>query len=174
MRPAKISKPLPIEYAPHYATYIKLVAGEDLIHELETGRQQFLEFIRSIPESKLNYRYAEDKWTIKEIIIHIMDTERIFSYRALRFSRNDATPVPGFDEDEYIPEANGAGRDLDGLLEEYNALRTSTIEFFKYMTAEMTMRTGIANNKEISVRSLAYVIVGHEIHHANVIKARYL
>ena len=103
-----------------------------------------------------------------------MDAERIFTYRALRFSRNDRTALSGFDENEYVPESNASTRSLQSLIDEYSALRQSTIELFRNITDEMSLRTGIANGKEISVRALGYVIPGHEIHHEGVIKERYL
>jgi uncharacterized damage-inducible protein DinB len=170
----KISKPASSEYAPHFETYISEVKTENLIEELENGRREVLTLLQTIPSDKLEYRYQEGKWSIKEIIIHLMDAERIFTYRALRFSRNDRTAVAGFDENEYIPESNASERSLQSLIDEYSALRQSTIEFFKNITAEMSLRTGISNGKEISVRALAYSIPGHEIHHLGVIRERYL
>jgi len=169
-----IARPGQDEYAPHYATYISKVKSDDLIAELDSSMKDFISFIRTVPEAKLDYRYQDGKWTIREIIIHLMDAERIFTYRALRFSRNDQTPLSGFDENEYVPESNAATRSLDSLIEEYSALRNSTIALYKNFTPQMTMRTGIANGKEISVRALGYVIPGHEIHHMGVIKDRYL
>jgi uncharacterized damage-inducible protein DinB len=169
-----ISRPTADEYAPHYETYISKVQTDDLIGALENGRSELISFIRSIPAEKLEYRYQEGKWTIKEIIIHLMDAERIFTYRVLRFSRNDRTALSGFDENEYVPESNASARSLQSLIDEYSALRQSTIELFRNITDEMSLRTGIANGKEISVRALGYVIPGHEIHHAGVIKERYL
>ena len=169
-----ISRPTADEYAPHYETYISKVQTDDLIGALENGRTELISFLRSIPAEKLEYRYQENKWTIKEIIIHLMDAERIFTYRALRFSRNDRTALSGFDENEYVPESNASTRSLQSLIDEYSALRQSTIELFRNITDEMSLRTGIANGKEISVRALGYVIPGHEIHHEGVIKERYL
>jgi hypothetical protein len=170
----KISKPGPDEYGPNYAGYIDKVKGDDLIAALENGSANLLSFARSIPADKLDYRYQDGKWTIKEIIIHQMDVERIFTYRALRFSRNDSTPVAGFDDDDYVSESNASARSLDGILDEYTALRRSTIEFFKNITEEMSRRMGIANGKELSVRALGYIIPGHEIHHLDVIREKYL
>ena len=169
-----IARPGQDEYAPHYGTYISKVKSDDLIAELDSSMKDFINFMRTVPEAKLDYRYQDGKWTIREIIIHLMDAERIFTYRALRFSRNDQTPLSGFDENEYVPESNAATRSLDSLIEEYSALRNSTIALYKNFTPQMTMRTGIANGKEISVRALGYVIPGHEIHHMGVIKERYL
>lgn len=170
----KITKPQPGEYAPYFDTYLSKVKSENLIEELETGKAEVIGLLKTIPGEKLDYRYQEGKWTIKEIIIHLMDAERIFCYRALRFSRNDGTPVLGFDENEYIPESNASQRSLQSITDEYSAQRQSTIEFFKNITTEMSMRSGISNGREISVRALAYAIPGHEIHHLGVIRERYL
>ena len=169
-----ITKPTSEEYAPFYENYISKVNNNDLIDALEKGKTEAIKFINSIPENKLDYCYQEGKWSIREIIVHLMDVERIFTYRALRFSRNDRTALAGFDEEEYVPESNASARSLQSLISEYNALRGSTIEFFKNITPEMSLRTGIANGKEISVRALGFIIPGHEIHHMNVIKERYL
>lgn len=169
-----ISKPNADEYAPHYATYISKVNTDDLLAALDHERNEVIVFLKSIPAEKLDYRYQEGKWSIKEIVIHLMDAERIFMYRALRFSRNDRTAVSGFDENEYVPESNASARSLKSLIDEYNAQRQSTIEFFKNITIEMSLRRGIANGKEISVRALGYAIPGHEIHHMGVIRERYL
>jgi uncharacterized damage-inducible protein DinB len=169
-----ITRPGKEEYAPHYDTYIKLVNSDDIIQTMEDSLSDMIDLLKSIPESRLEYRYEEGKWTIKEILIHLMDAERIFTYRALRFSRNDQTPTAGFDENEYVSESNATARSLQSLIDEYMALRRSTIEFFKNINTEMSRRWGIANGKDISVRALAFIIPGHEMHHSNVIKERYL
>jgi len=169
-----ITKPSTEEYAPYYETYISKVNINDLIDALEKGQTEVIKFIQTTPLDKLDYRYQEGKWSIKEIIVHLMDVERIFTYRALRFSRNDQTALAGFDEEEYFPESNASDRSVQSLSDEYTALRRSTIEFFKNITPEMSRRTGIANGKEISVRALGFIIPGHDIHHMNVIRERYL
>jgi len=170
----QIIRPESNEYAPSYQTYISEVKTGDLIGALTKGEEETIRFILSIPSDRLDYRYAAGKWSIKEIVVHLMDVERIFTYRALRFSRNDDTALPGFDENEYIPGSNASERSLQSLLDEYTALRRSTIEFFKNITPEMSLRTGISNGKEVSVRALGYIIPGHEIHHLTVIRERYL
>lgn len=171
---ATISKPDQEEYPSYYHTYIGKVDSDDLIASLENGKDHFIAFMSSVPAAKLDYQYQEGKWTIKEIIIHLMDAERIFVYRALRFSRGDGTNLPGFDENEYVPNSGASERSLQTLLDEYLSLRESTIQFFKNLSPEMAVRTGIANGQEISVRALGYIIPGHEIHHLGVIKERYL
>ena len=169
-----ITRPEEDEYASFYHTYISKVKADDLIDALTEGREKVLELMKSIPEDKYDYSYQEGKWTIKEVFVHHMDVERIFTYRALRFSRNDQTAVPGFDEDQYIPESNTAARSMQSIIDEYLALRQSTIEFFKNITEEMSRRSGIANGRQVSVRALGFIIPGHELHHINVIKERYL
>ena len=174
MEKTKISKPAPGEYAPHYATYIQRVEGIDLVAELEHSRERFLTFLRSIPQDKLDYRYQTDKWTTKEVLVHMMDVERIFSYRALRFSRNDSTALSGFDDEAYVAESNASARSLTDITVEYSAIRASTIELFGNINEEMSRRSGIANGKEMSVRAIGYTIVGHELHHMDVIRQKYL
>ena len=169
-----IARPTQDEYAPYYHTYISKADHDDLIGILEKSRDTVLAFLHTIPLDKWEYRYQEDKWTIKEVMVHQLDAERIFTYRALRFSRNDRTPLAGFDENEYIPESNTSDRSVQSIIDEYIALRQSTIQFFKNINTEMSLRTGIANGKEISVRALGYIIPGHEMHHINVIRERYL
>jgi uncharacterized damage-inducible protein DinB len=173
MRP-DISKPRKDEYAPYYETYISKVNTDDLIEALQKGENEFIQLLQAMPAEKLDYRYAEGKWSIRELVIHLMDVERIFTYRALRFSRKDQTPLSGFDDEPYIAESNASERSLQSLITEYSALRRSTIEFFRNISSEMSLRTGIANGKEISVRALAFIIPGHELHHLGVIRERYL
>lgn len=169
-----IARPIAGEYPEYYHAYISLTAGDDLVDLLHTGREELHAFIESIPADRLDYRYQPGKWSIKEILVHLMDAERIFAYRALRFSRGDRTGLPGFDENEYVPHSGASSRSVADILAEYKALRASTISFIKNLTPEMLTRSGIANGQEISVRALAYIIPGHEIHHLRVIGDRYL
>jgi uncharacterized damage-inducible protein DinB len=162
------------EYAPHFETYIKLVKGNNLIEELEITLHDFIRFVQNIPMDKFEYRYAEGKWTIKEIIQHIIDAERIFSYRALRISRNDKTPLPGFDENHYVDNTEANNRSIQELLSEMSAVRHATLFLFKSLSAEQLIRMGVASNKEISTRALGYLTIGHMIHHQNVYVERYL
>lgn len=170
----EIKAPDADEYAHHYEQYIKKVREHKLIDLLKKGAEDIIEMLSTVAEEKLDYRYLEGKWSIKELIVHLMDAERIFMYRALRFSRNDDTPLQGFDENEYIPESGAELRSRESLLSEYIAIRKATIEFFKNITLAMSERRGIANGKEISVRALGYIIPGHEQHHLEVIKEKYL
>jgi hypothetical protein len=127
-----------------------------------------------VPEEKLSYRYAEGKWTIKEIMAHLIDDERIYAYRALRFARNDQTELPGFDQDDYAIESAANERSLDDLLEEFAAVRRSTIALFNSFDERVWTRSGVASGNVMSVRAAAYHIAGHELRHLNIIKERYL
>jgi uncharacterized damage-inducible protein DinB len=169
-----ISKPPVTEYPPYYHTYIGKVTHNNLVEALKESSRDFISFLQSIPAEKHNYKYAEGKWTIKEIVGHIIDGERVFMYRALRFSRNDATPLPGFDENEWTPQSNAANRSMESLMEEYETVRKSSIAFFNGITDEMSKRKGKANGHDITVRALGYILPGHEMHHMQVIKERYL
>lgn len=169
-----IAPPLPGEYQGHFGTYINQVTSNDLLPALEQDATAFVVFINSLPAEKLSYRYAESKWTIKEIITHLTDAERIFAYRALRFARNDKTELPGFEENDYVPESNAVNRPVEDLLEEYQAVRQATITLFKSLAPDMLLRTGVASGKQLTVRALGYVILGHSLHHQQVIRQRYL
>ena len=159
---------------PFYKHYVLLVEEHDFPEVLTSSGKQMVEFIRSIPENKGEYRYAEGKWTIKELICHIMDAERIFAYRALRFARQDRTPLAGFEENDYAPRANAHARTIKQLADEYERLRATTIDLFNSFTEEMLQQTGTANNNVISVINIGYVISGHETHHRNIVQERYL
>jgi uncharacterized damage-inducible protein DinB len=166
---------LPInEYPNYYAGYLETLENVQLIEDLEISVHQFIKFVQNIPMDKFDYRYAEGKWTIKEIIQHLIDCERIFSYRALRFSRNDKTPLPSFDEDSYSQNTNGNLRSIQDLLTEMAVVRQSTLSLFKSFSQEQLMRMGTASGKEVSVRAIGFIIIGHQKHHQNVFQKRYL
>jgi hypothetical protein len=161
------------EYAPFYNGYVKNVPG----NVLETLRQQsghFPDFIRSINEDLASHAYAEGKWTIVEVIGHILDTERVMAYRALYFARDNNVAQPGFDENLFADSANYKERTLASLAEEFQLLRKSNLMLFESFTEETLQNSGIANERAISVRALLYVIAGHLIHHCNMLKERYL
>jgi uncharacterized damage-inducible protein DinB len=165
----------PNEYAPFYANYIAQVSDEyTLVEELEISLHRFIKFVQDIPMDKFDYRYAEGKWTIKDIIQHIIDAERIFNYRALRFARNDKTELPGFEENDYVDEANANKRSIMELLTELSAVRHSTLLLFKTFNDEQFLRIGYANNNPMSVRALGFIIIGHQNHHQRVFEERYL
>lgn len=161
------------EYNAYYKSYIEACGSDNLMQLLENGLESFSEFIKAIPQEKLNYNYAEGKWTVAEVLVHLLDTERVFQYRALRFARNDKTPLPGFDQDVYVPESNSDQRDLTGLIEEYKAVRLATIALFKTFNVETLMRKGVASDSDMSVRALGFIINGHQKHHAKILKERY-
>jgi len=162
------------EYSEFFATYIKALDDVHLVEELEISLHDFIKFVQNIPMDKFDYRYAEGKWTIKDIIQHIIDTERIFGYRALLISRNDKTPLPGFDENEYVENTNANNRGLQELLTEFSAVRHSNLLLFKSFSEEQLTRMGITSNHPISVRAIGFMIIGHQKHHQNVFQERYL
>jgi len=170
----KVSDILENEYAGHFGTYIKQAGDGILIEELEISLHEFIRFVQNIPMDKFDYRYAPGKWTIKDIIQHVMDTERIFAYRALRFSRNDKTALPSFEEDDYANNTNSNSRSIQDLLTEFSALRYSTLLFYKSLSEEQLKRIGIASGNQISVRALGFVMIGHQKHHQKVFEERYL
>ncbi|PWL24685.1 MAG: damage-inducible protein DinB [Fluviicola sp. XM-24bin1] len=164
------------EYHPYFESYIgPLSSREESIAELmEISAQSFVEMLLALPEEKENYRYAERKWTIKELLQHINDTERIFQNRALRFSRKDETPLPGFDHDNYNVVAQGNDRALQSLIDEFVAVRQASITLFGSFSDEMMKEKGEANGHLISVRAIGYLVSGHQMHHQRVFEERYL
>jgi uncharacterized damage-inducible protein DinB len=159
---------------PFYMTYVKLVKHNDLLEAMKESSRLTLKLIRSIPETKGEFRYQPEKWSIKELLCHMIDAERIFAYRALRFSRNDKTPLAGFEEKDYAPEANAHNRSMKSIIDEMEHVRLTSIDLYSSFSDEMLSRTGKANNTEISVLNLGYIISGHETHHRNVLLERYL
>ena len=162
------------EYSKFNATYINALDNVNLIEELEICLHDFIKFVQNIPMDKFDYRYAEGKWTIKDIIQHIIDAERIFSYRALRISRNDKTPLPGFEENDYVENTNANVRSIQELLTEMATVRQSTLLLFKSFTEEQLQLVGIASNHPISVRAIGFLVIGHQKHHQRIFKERYL
>ena len=169
-----MDRPMPNEYPEYYDRYVQLVPEGDIFEILEQQAANLVELLATVDEAKANYRYAPEKWSIKEVIGHLMDVERVFCYRALRFSRNDAEPLPGFDQDDYVANSNFSQRSLQDLLAEYQVLRQSTLLMLKGFDDEMLLREGIANDNEFTVRALMYIIAGHELHHLNILKTKYL
>jgi uncharacterized damage-inducible protein DinB len=162
------------EYSSFNATYIRALENVELIEELEIYLHDFIKFVQNIPMDKFDYRYAEGKWTIKDIIQHIVDAERIFAYRALRISRNDKTPLPGFEENSYVENTEANKRSIQELLAEFSAVRQSTLLLFKSFSEEQLVRIGIASENTISVRAIGFIILGHQKHHQKVFQERYL
>jgi uncharacterized damage-inducible protein DinB len=157
-----------------YKAYVENVKDMDVMVALTQSSKVALNLFRGIPEEMGEYRYDTGKWSLKELFNHMMDAERIFAYRALRFSRNDKTNLPGFEEKDYAPLANAHSRSLAKLTDEMERLRATTIDLYASFTPEMLKREGTANNNKLSVLNLGYVIAGHETHHRKVISERYL
>jgi hypothetical protein len=169
-----MSRPDKNEYADYYEKYVSLVTEDDIVAAMRRQLDELTEIFATIPEENGAFAYAPEKWTLKELVGHLIDGERIFSYRALRFSRADQTPVEGFEQNDYISNADFNSLKLSELVEELSLLRRANILFFKNLTAEMTLRTGSASKAEVSVRALAFIMVGHIRHHLNILNARYL
>jgi uncharacterized damage-inducible protein DinB len=174
MSQATATKPAPTEHAPEFSKYVTLVAEGDIIQTLEQQIEDTLSLLRTIPADKANFRYAPDKWSVKELLGHLIDSERIFSYRALSFARNDQTPLPGYEQNDYVREGNFDRRNLADMADEFATVRRATIQLFRPLTEAEWLRRGKANENEASVRALAYIIAGHELHHMGVLRSRYL
>jgi uncharacterized damage-inducible protein DinB len=164
------------EYTPYFEKYLQLVSkeGKSIIEYLIDSQKNFESLLRNLPLEKHNFSYAEGKWTMKELIQHIIDTERIFSYRALCFARNDSTSLPGFDQDVFVENDNANDRDYYDLLDEMAVLRKSSVQLYKSFSDEALLRIGVASENKMSVRALGYLFSGHQIHHLNIVKERYL
>jgi uncharacterized damage-inducible protein DinB len=175
MTPAKIasSRPEPGEYAAYYEKYIAMVPGNDIVPILEAQRLQMSQLLAARTERDGNFRYAPDKWTVKEVIGHMADSERIFAYRALRIARQDQTPLSGFEQDDYVRTGAFGERTLADLAEEFAHIRSATVSLFRPLTEEAWSRRGVANKNEVTVRALAFIIAGHELHHREILKERY-
>jgi len=169
-----MTRPDPTEYAPYFGKYVSLVEGDDIIAALSDQLDDTLGLLHNLSEPQGDLRYAPGKWSIKEVIGHLIDSERIFAYRALRFARNDQRPLPGFDENSYVANSNYGARRLADLAEEFEIVRKGNLYFFRHLGGADWDRRGKANDNEISVRALAYNIAGHELHHLGIIRERYL
>lgn len=164
------------EYAPFYQGYIQAVSNDDknIIENLEDSIQYALRILRALPYDKHVFRYEEGKWTIKEIIQHLIDSERVFNYRALRFARKDTTDLMGFDENLFVENSNANSREFINLLEEFAILRRDTVLLYKSFSYDALLEIGTANENSMSVRALGYITSGHLLHHLKVIQERYL
>lgn len=169
-----MKRPEKTEYAAYYETYVSLVDETDIVPTLQNQLTETQNLLAEITEEKAAHAYAEGKWTIKELIGHLIDGEKIFAYRALRVARGDETPMEGYEQDGYIENGNFNDVSLAELTEEFSLLRRANILFFKNLSNEAWLRTGTANDSAVSVRALAFIIVGHVRHHANILKTRYL
>ncbi len=167
-------RPQPGEFAPYHDTYISLVAGNDIVATLDDQRRQTLLLLSGRPESDGDLRYAPGKWTLKEVLGHINDTERIMAYRALRIARGDSTPLPGFEQDDYVRDGPFAHNSLPDLIEDYIAVRRATLTLFRNLEEKDWTRHGTVNGNNLTVRALAFIIAGHELHHRRLLEEKYL
>ena len=168
-----MNRPQPTEYAGYYANYISKVPGSDILSVLESQRLQMLQLFAGRSERDGNFLYAAGKWTVKEVLGHITDTERILTYRALRFARGDQTPLPGFEQNDYVRSGAFSERTLAGLAEEFGAVRSASIALFRSFNNEAWTRRGMADQKEVTVRALAFITAGHQMHHRILLEERY-
>lgn len=169
------TRPGPDEYAPYYAGYVGAVPDtDDLVGLLGRQGAETVDLFRSLTEEEGAYRYAPGKWSVKEMVGHVIDTERVFTYRALRVARGDRTPMPGFDQDDWVRGSNAGGRPLADLVTELAAVRAASGALFRSFDEAALARRGVANNVEITARALAWIVVGHERHHREVLTDRYL
>ncbi|HEY2805538.1 MAG TPA: DinB family protein [Gemmatimonadales bacterium] len=163
------------EHAPYYTGYIAEVpSGKDLIKALEHQGSTMAALVRGIPESRGDFRYAEGKWSIKDVVLHVNDAERIFSYRALRFARNDATELPGFDEGNFAANGNASSRTLADLAAEFEAIRASTLALMAPLDDVVMARRGRASGHGVTARAIAWIVAGHGGHHEKVLREKYL
>ena len=170
----RTQKPASDEHAPFYANYVAQAPAGDLVEHLAMQGREFTALLRGIPEARGGYRYAEGKWSIKDIALHLCDSERVFAYRLMRFARADRTDLPGFDENTYAANGDADRQTLAALADQLDAVRASTVALIAPLDDEAMMRRGTANGKEITPRALAWVIAGHLAHHQRVLKERYL
>ncbi len=166
-------RPAPTDYGEFYANYVSLVPEEEVLSAIETQSSETQKLMASIDEARGAYRYAEGKWSVKEVFGHVTDAERVFGYRALCIARGDQTSLPGFDEQEYMRNANFDDWRIGDLAELYALNRRANIVFFRNLPEEAWDRRGVANNSPVTVRALAYIIAGHERHHVKVLRERY-
>ncbi len=168
-----IARPEPGEYAPYYDRYISLIAGSDILGTLDAQRRQMMLLLSGRDEADGDFRYAPDKWNAKEVLGHVCDTERVFAYRALRIARGDQTPMEGFEQDDYVKNGPFAGAPMAEIVEDYIAVRRATLTLLRNLNEEAWTRRGVANKNEVSVRALAYIIAGHELHHRRILEEKY-
>ncbi|WP_259404242.1 alpha/beta hydrolase-fold protein [Hymenobacter sp. HSC-4F20] len=169
------TRPGAAEYAPYYDTYIRLIPeGHNPLQQLQEQPTVLKQLLQGLTDEQARLRYAPGKWSIKESLVHVLDTERIFAYRALRIARGDTTPLPGFEQNDYVPASGADERSLADILREYDAVRAATLSFFSSLRPEDYERTGTASTFPVSVRALAYMVPGHEAHHLRLLTERYL
>jgi len=162
------------DYAPYYANYIKLVEGEDILKILNDQSKITQDVLNSFSEHKGNYRYADGKWTVKEVVGHLLDTERVFAYRALCIARAEKKSLPGFEQDDYVKEGNFNRRELFELNYEFRLLRESNLLLFRSFAPEMLSKRGFASESSVTVLAILFMIAGHEKHHIKVLREKYM
>jgi hypothetical protein len=168
-----IARPQAGEYAPYYERYISLVEGDDILNTLDQQRRDTMLLLSCRDEAEGDYRYAPEKWSAKEVLGHVCDTERVFAYRALRIARADATPMEGFEQDDYVRNGPFARRPVADLIEDFIAVRRATLSLLRDLDEAAWSRRGVANRHDVSVRALAYIIAGHELHHRRILEEKY-
>ncbi len=171
--PTRIARPAPEEYAPYYRRYLDLVPGDDAWPELAADPAPARAAVAGLPEARALHRYAPGKWSVKELLVHVSDTERVFAYRLLRVARHDATPLAGFDENAWAPESGADARPLDAIVAELRAVRAATLALIGSLPPGALERRGVANGQPVSARACAWIIAGHERHHAGILRERY-
>jgi uncharacterized damage-inducible protein DinB len=174
MSSAAATQPQTTEYNPYYGKYLSLVPEGDVVATLSRQLEDTLVFLRGLSEEQADTRYAPDKWSIKEVVGHVLDTERIFGHRLFRFARNDQTALPGYEQDDYVRAGNFGKRSLSELADEFEHVRRANLLLLRSLDDEAWLRRGTANDSEVSVRALAYILAGHETHHMQIIREKYL
>jgi hypothetical protein len=172
--PVRYARPFPAEYAAYYAAYVQLVPEGDIVEIMARQVDQTMALLQPVAERRAGYRYAPEKWSLKEVVGHLSDTERVFAARALHFARRDPAPLPGFDQDDYVAAGRFDDRSLASLLTEFRAVRDASVTLFRGLDPSSEQYRGLANEVEFTVRSIPYVLAGHELHHVQVIRERYL
>jgi len=168
-----MKRPEPAEYAAFYAGYVSEVPGSDVLGVLESQRLQMLQLFAARSERDGSFRYAPGKWTVKEVLGHINDAERIFTYRALRIARGDQTPLASFEQEDYVRNGKFDERTLANIAEEFGVVRSASVTLFRSLREEAWARRGMASEKEVTVRALAFITAGHQIHHRTILEERY-
>ncbi len=169
-----MKRPETLEFDAYYSAYISLVEGDNVMHILHTQPNELRGVLSALPEDIGTFAYSPGKWTIKELLSHVIDGERIFAYRILRISRGDLAPIEGFEQDGYVANSNANSRSIADLVDEFDLQRRSNLLMFKSISDEASLRMGTASEKPVSVRALVYILAGHVTHHAGILKKRYL
>lgn len=169
-----MKRPDTSEYQSYYQPYIRMVPEGDILEILDNQIRETRDLLGGLTEAAAEFRYGPDKWSLKEVLVHLIDSERTFGYRALCFARRDPAPLPSFDPDPWVENARAADRSLASLLDEYESVRRSHIQLFGGFDEEMSKRRGLASGVEFSVRTFPYLIAGHEVHHRKIIQEKYL